>query len=151
MMNRPSFQQAWQRFNEINLDIVEVGKKIGGNVGVNIELGINDPLQGFTNACAIRMSYTLNYSGFKVERGSWKTVSGKDKNWYIYRVRDVINFLSYKFSKPDRTIKNNRGILVFTVPGWNDASGHATLWNGTICSDHCYFPKASEASIWLLK
>ncbi len=35
-MNRPSFQQAWQRFNEINLDIVEVGKKIGGNVGVNI-------------------------------------------------------------------------------------------------------------------
>jgi hypothetical protein len=105
------------------------------------------------------MSYTLNYSGFKVERGAWKTVSGKDKNWYIYRVRDIINFLNYKFGKPDKTIKNptpsdfskDKGILVFTVPGWNDASGHATLWNGTTCSDHCYFPKSSEASIWLLK
>ncbi|MBH3003123.1 type VI secretion system amidase effector protein Tae4 [Serratia marcescens] len=159
MMSRPSFQQAWQRFSEINVDITDVGKKIGGNIGLNIELGVNEPLQGFTNACAIRMSYTLNYSGFKVERGAWKTVSGKDKNWYIYRARDIINFLSYKFGKPDKTIKNptpsdfskDKGILVFTVPGWNDASGHATLWNGTTCSDHCYFPKSSEASIWLLK
>jgi hypothetical protein len=42
-MSRPSFQQAWQRFSEINVDITDVGKKIGGNVGLNIELGVNDP------------------------------------------------------------------------------------------------------------
>lgn len=158
-MSRPSFLQAWQRFSEINIAVPEVGKKIGGNVEFNIELGEKDPLQGFTNACAIRMSYTLNYSGYKVERGPWKTVSGKDKNWYIYKVKDMISFLTYKFGKPDKIIKNPtpsdfanlRGILVFNVPGWQDASGHATLWDGTTCSDHCYFPKANEASIWLLK
>lgn len=42
-MKRPSFQQAWQRFSEINVDISEVGKKIGGNVNLNIQLGIDDP------------------------------------------------------------------------------------------------------------
>jgi hypothetical protein len=43
-----------------------------------------------------------------------------------------------------------QGILVFTVPLWTDASGHATLWDGRTCSDHCYFPLAAEGSLWLL-
>lgn len=43
-----------------------------------------------------------------------------------------------------------KGILVFGVQ-WSDASGHATLWDGIRCSDHCYFPVAMEASIWFLK
>ncbi len=159
MVTRPGFLQAWHRFSEVNISVAEVGKKIGGNVGTNISLGEQDPTQGFTNACAIRMSYTLNYSSSKVERGPWKTVSGGDKNWYIFRVRDLIIYLHEKYGKPDKTIKNPtvkdfqgvNGILVFTVNGWSDASGHATLWNGTTCSDHCYFPVSSEASIWLLK
>ncbi|WP_275556011.1 T6SS effector amidase Tae4 family protein [Mixta sp. Marseille-Q2659] len=36
------------------------------------------------------------------------------------------------------------GILIFTVNSWSDASGHATLWNGYTCSDHCYFPLANR-------
>ena len=42
----------------------EVGKKIGGKVQYNIDQGI------FQNACAIRMSYALNYSGVPVFRCS---------------------------------------------------------------------------------
>ncbi|CAO95667.1 type VI secretion system amidase effector protein Tae4 [Erwinia tasmaniensis] len=159
MVIRPAFLQAWQRFSEINIDVSSVGKKIGGNVGANITLGEQDPAQGFTNACAIRMSYTLNYSGAKVERGVWKTVSGDDKNWYIYRVKDLLTYMHKKYGKPDKIVKNPKpgdfqnlkGILVFAVNGWSDASGHATLWNGSVCSDHCYFPISNEGSIWLLK
>ncbi len=62
------------------------------------------------------------------------------------------------FGKPDRTVRNPKpgdfsgvkGLLVFGIQ-WSDATGHATLWNGSACSDHCYFPIAAEASIWLLK
>lgn len=158
-MNRPLFLQAWNRYNEINVSVSIVGKKIGGNVGLNIALGEEDPTQGFTNACAIRMSYVLNYSGYKVKRGTWKTVSGADKNWYIYRVKDFLSYMHTVYGKPDKTVKNPtihdfkgmNGILIFTVNGWSDASGHATLWNGKTCSDHCYFPSANEASIWILK
>ncbi|MFE8100779.1 type VI secretion system amidase effector protein Tae4 [Brenneria goodwinii] len=137
----------------------DVGKRIGGNVGLNIKLGEEDSTQGFTNSCAIIMSYALNYSYVKIERGPWKTLSGSDKSWYIFRVKDLIPYLRYKFGAPDKIVKNPvmgdfsnmKGILVLTVDSWNDASGHAALWNGLTCSNHCYFPQATEAAIWLLK
>ncbi len=90
MASRPNFLQAWQRFSEVNVPVPLVGEKIGGKVGVNIKIGEgNNNNKGFQNACAIRMSYALNYSGSKIERGPWVTVSGADKNWYIYRVKDL--------------------------------------------------------------
>lgn len=136
-----------------------VGKKIGGKVEQNIQVGVDDPTQGFKNACAIRMSYGLNYSGVTVPRGTWQTVSGGDGKQYIYRVSDLLKFLKAEFGEPDKTIKNpkmsdfagDKGIVVFSVSGWSDASGHATLWDGNMCADHCYFQNATEASIWLLK
>jgi len=151
----------WSRFIEIYGDgeITSVGKKIGGKVEENINLGITSPDLGFTNACAIRMSYALNYSGVMITHGTWNTVSGKDKNWYIYRVKDMTKFLTHSFGKPDIVKRNpqqndfinQKGIIVFNVGGWGDASGHTTLWNGNSCSDRCYFPLAAEASLWLLK
>lgn len=158
-MNKPLFLQAWNRYSEINVSVSKVGDKIGGNVGLNIALGEKDPNQGFTNACAIRMSYVLNYTGSKINRGAWKTVSGKDKNWYIFRVRDFLKYMYEVYGQPDKTVANPtvhdfkglNGILIFNVNGWSDASGHATLWNGSACSDHCCFPLANEASIWILK
>lgn len=158
MVLKPSFIQAWSQFKKVNVSVADVGKLIGGNVGINIDLGARDPRQGFTNVCAIRMSYVINYSGVIIGRGVWKTVSGADKKWYIYRVKDLLIYLSDKFGKPDLTVSNPdvsdfhgmKGILVFSVTGWSDASGHVTLWSGSACSDNCYFNKASEASIWLL-
>ena len=157
---RPKFAILWGNFTSIYGDGkgTTVGNKIGGKVKENIDLGVKEPTLGFTNACALRMSYSLNYSGIPIVRGIWQTVSGGDKKWYIYRVRDLLKFLTHTFGKPDKTVKNPRpsdfkgeqGILVFNV-NWNDASGHATLWNGATCSDHCYFPVAMEASIWHLK
>ncbi len=158
---RPAFSMIWGQFTVIHGDgsVAGVGTKIGGKVEQNIQLGTTDPVQGFKNACAIRMSYSLNYSGNTIPRGVWKTVTGADGKQYIFRVSDLLVFLNQEFGKPDKTIKNpkpsdftsDKGILVFSVSGWSDASGHATLWDGSTCSDHCYFPNASEASIWLLK
>ncbi|MDU4092083.1 MAG: T6SS effector amidase Tae4 family protein, partial [Pantoea sp.] len=105
-MNRPLFLQAWNRYSEINVSVSKVGEKIGGNVGLNIALGEKDPNQGFTNACAIRMSYVLNYTGSKINRGAWKTVSGKDKNWYIFRVRDFLKYMYEVYGQPDKTVVN---------------------------------------------
>ncbi|PLK47312.1 hypothetical protein C0V76_17975 [Uliginosibacterium sp. TH139] len=159
-LSRPAFQTMWSHFSTIHGDgsLKIVGATIGGKVQENIDLGIKDPSAGFTNACAIRMSYCLNRSGTPITRGIWKAVSGGDKMQYIYRVSDLIKFMHQAFGKADLSAKNPqpkdfqglRGILLFGVP-WRDATGHATLWNGATCSDHCHFPIATEASIWLLK
>lgn len=103
--------------------------------------------------------YALNYSGIPIIPGPWKTVSGEDKKLYIYQVSGLKQFLLFTFGNANEVIKNPKptdlhnvkGILIFTVTVWLDASGHATLWDGRSCSDHCYFPIASEASIWSLK
>lgn len=126
MTTRPSFSMMRQQFSVIYADgdIAWVGEKIGGKVGENIALGKTDASAGFTNACAIRLSYSLNYSGSPVGRGSWSTVSGADKKLYIFRIRDLLPYLRQRFGRPDKTVKNPKesdfagmqGILVFSVP-----------------------------------
>jgi hypothetical protein len=156
---RPPFAQVWTHFKAIygSGTVASVGTMIGGKVLANIQLGQKNPNVGFTNACAIRMSYSLNHAGVHITHGVWKTVTGADGRQYIFRVRDLLKFLTQRFGDPDRIVKNPtpesftamKGILVFAVD-WADASGHATLWDGVTCSDHCYFPAASEASLWFL-
>lgn len=92
---RPSFNALWAHFSVILGDgsVAGVGQKIGGKVGENIKLGIVDPRQGFTDACAIRMSYSFNKAGVTITRGSWNTVSGAGGEWYIYRVADLLTFM----------------------------------------------------------
>lgn len=158
---RPSFQSMWTEFAKIYGDgtVISVGEKIGGKVKENFDYGKVDPLRGWTNACAVRMSYSLNHSGVIIRKGPWNTVSGGDSRQYLFRVRDLMVFLEHQFGKPDMIKKNPkpsdfsgmRGIIVFNVQGWSNATGHATLWDGSSCSDKCFFPNSIEASIWLLK
>lgn len=158
-MTRPSFAKMWSSFKVIYGDgsLTGVGDRIGGKVKENIDMGQRDPRAGFRNGCAIRMSYSLNQSGIAISKGTWKSVSGADGKQYIYRVSDLTRFLSQRLGSPDKTVHSPKpsdfagmkGILVFGVR-WNDATGHATLWDGGTCSDHCYFPVAVEASIWSL-
>ncbi|WP_280189959.1 type VI secretion system amidase effector protein Tae4 [Delftia sp. PS-11] len=161
MSDRPKFSTMWNNFLFIygNGSVQSVGKKIGGKVEQNIEIGISNPDAGFRNACAIRMSYALNHSGFPVSKGTWTTSSGRDKSLYIFRLKDMHEYLVKKFGKPDYTFTNPKasdlismkGILSFNVTGWSDATGHITLWDGNTCSDHCYFQQAKEAFLWSLK
>lgn len=152
MTARPSFASMFASFQRVKSSVDDVGKHIGGKVGVNIAGGI------FTNACAIRISYALNNSGAPVSRGVWATSSGGDGKWYLYRVNDLVPYLTQKFGPPDLTVNaptpqsfaGKQGIIVFKVSQWSDATGHATLWNGNTCSDACYFPESSEAMLWVL-
>ena len=57
------------------------------------------------------------------------------------------------------TVIGRKGIILFQISGWSDAMGHATLFNGNTCYDHCYFkenePEADyitdRANFWELK
>ncbi|MFT6449680.1 MAG: hypothetical protein ACJAW8_002047 [Oleispira sp.] len=159
---RPNLLLAISSFREIYNDIGKtvpaVGKAIGGKVNYNINS--LTPAQGaFQNACAIRMSYVLNKTGIKIPYMAGKTVSGEKGNWYLYKVRDLIDFLYKTLGEPNVTIENPtiskfkeyKGILVFDVDQWTDATGHATIWSGAHCSDKCYFPISKKAYLWTLK
>ena len=160
--NRPRLDLAKKAFrqvyDEIDKSVSAVGTHIGGNVDYNIN-GL-EPEQGqFQNACAIRLSYVLNKTGVRIPHSPHKTVSGANGNWYFYKVKDLITFLKKSFGKPDATIHRPtmekvsrfRGIIVFEVNQWSDATGHATIWDGISCSDNCYFEESERVFIRTLK
>lgn len=105
------------------------------------------------------MSYVLNKVGVKIPYFSGKTVSGKSGDWYFYKVVDLIAFIEKRFGKPDQTfplpsvqkLANSKGIVIFEVDVWDDATGHATVWDGVSCSDKCYFSQSKKAYLWDLK
>ncbi|CAG0943524.1 hypothetical protein BROC_02324 [Candidatus Brocadiaceae bacterium] len=159
---RPPFNKAWNLFKEVNTTVQAVGEKIGGKIKANTDSGI------FKNACPIRMSYVLNYSGVPIPtRERYAVASGGDGKWYMFRVNDMMDFLKNKFGPPDITAKSpsmssfygKKGILLTQGHGWTNARGHVTLWNGTSCSDTCHLTGDPEngsfvpesASLWILK
>ncbi len=159
---RPSFAKAWALFSKVKISVKEVGNKIGGKVKTNTESGV------FQNACPIRMSYVLNYSGVPIPaRSRYAVVTGDDHKAYMYRVNDMMDFLRATFGTPDLEVKSPRlssfagkqGILLIKGHGWQNARGHVTLWNGTFCSDTCHLTGDPEngsftpdvAALWVLK
>lgn len=160
--NRPKLHAAKTAFREVFDDIGRSVSAVGTKIGGKVDYNINEVPVGqgrFENACAIRMLYVLNKTGHKVPLISGKTVSGKEGNWYIFRVKDLLLYLKNVFGDPDHTFNRptaldfakHKGILVFEVDAWTDATGHATIWDGTNCSDKCYFPLSKKAYIWTLK
>ena len=166
-MSRPSFTAAWHAsrriFDPVN-SADKVAKVIGGKVAENIlPLGQQGKWQ---NTCAVRMSYILNQSGVHIPFMAGRTVSGAHHQWYFHYVRDVIAFLKQRWGQPDiiapypdsggGPLSGKRGVIMFEVSGWGDATGHATLWDGTRCYDHCYWnnPSANyrttKANFWSL-
>jgi hypothetical protein len=160
-MGRPSFIAAWGAFTEVNISVALVGKKIGGNVEKNVAAHI------FQNACPLRMSYVLNESGFPIAKGvGYEVVSGADKRLYLFRVNDMMDYLTRVFGKPDKTVKlpkpedfsAMKGIIVVKGHGWSNARGHVTLWDGARCSDTCHLTSDPDngpfipetAALWAL-
>jgi hypothetical protein len=137
---RPAFMNAWKRFSEVKSSVADVGKKIGGKVEQNIKTGI------FQNACPLRMSYVLNYTGCPIPSAGYPVVSGGDGKWYIFRVNEMMTYLERTFGAPDKTAKPPKvtdfarlqGMMVVKGHGWSNALGHVTLWNGFACSDSCH-------------
>lgn len=166
-MTRPSFLAAWtasMRIYDSANSAARVAQVIGGNVAANINN--QDPKLRWRNTCAVRMSYILNQSGLIIPSMAGQTVSGGDKRQYFYRVRNLIAFLKQRWGQAEVVkyppsgggdlLAGRKGVILFEVSGWSDAEGHATLFNGSTCYDHCYFnePEAryrtDRANFWSL-
>ena len=92
---------------------------LGGNAAVNYN---SDPV-GFSNACAMRLSYALNQAGLSIGFHSGQTISGdvdKDgtKEWYFYKVSDMLPFLNSSLGQGEQydpsdltDIDGRRGII----------------------------------------
>ena len=166
-MKRPSFIIAWNASMRVYDPVdpmAKAAKVIGGYVAININA---PPPKNWKNACAIRMSYILNYSGVIIPSNIKKTVSGADKMNYFFRVPDVLDFLKRRWGNPDEIISyppsgggvalaGKKGVILFEVSGWSNAQGHATLFDGHTCYDHCYFNEpevnyhTDQANFWSL-
>lgn len=139
----------------------EVFQEIGGRVFYNYQIGV------FKNACSIRVSVALNESGKEHElpffRAEWpqgrmqaQVSSGANRKWYIFRVRMLIKYLTEKYGKPEehlpseylQKIAGRKGIIIFEVRGWSDATGHADLWDGSACLWQGYDDVSHRILFW---
>jgi hypothetical protein len=150
---RPFFSTAWEASQRI-YDPADTAIKVGKIIGGFVERNINnpDPMQRWKNTCAVRMSYILNESGFLIPVIAGHTVSGADKRQYFFRVRNLISFLNERWGPPEvvqyppaGTFADRKGVILFEVSGWSDAQGHATLFDGRMCYDECYFSSPESA------
>lgn len=145
------FDELWENY-PVNSTYTEAYTLVGGQA---LALHLENP-DAYTNACALRFSRSVNYTGYNISRRDSSrggAVKGGDGLTYLIRVKDAIKFVKNNFGEPTKTFKSNdhnmsevrnkltnkRGIIIFDVAGWGDASGHVTLWNGKTCGDHCYF------------
>lgn len=136
--DRPNLQLMWENY------LYDRPEGIWGEIGGYVEINGNLPHdQGrWTNACSVRLSHMLNKAGHKIPRQEDnKSVSGGNKDQYIYRVSDLEDYLKSEFGDPDFTITDGTGttwdipvkpgilLMDFKIPG-NSFSGHVTVWNG---------------------
>lgn len=144
------------------------------------------------NTCAVRMAYALNRNGMILAKGKAVVMpdNPKDKYQYWLKVQDLIPELKKRLGKPNgernigvladvntvsmserrnyvqtniiNKIKGRKGIIVFEVSGWTNATGHFTLWDGEKLlyapehdnphSDNYYFwyPQTENIIFWEL-
>jgi|GEM_PF-851628 len=123
------------------------------------------------NTCAIRVSYAMNFSGidaFKIDRAF--AVATKKINFitdrtrpgegvvYIYRVDELASYLLQKYGRPQiwakkgdnlrQKVYGKKGIILFVVKSWDNATGHFDLWDGEKPAHEEYFNKASDVFLW---
>lgn len=144
-IKRPKFQDLWSNYPR--LPAGEVYKLVGGEAHALYQENPKD----YANACALRLSRALNYSGVDLSKSAaGYKVAGSDGKRYLLRVKDMIIFVKKNYGNPEieRTPEgvdirseflSKKGIIIFSVTGWIGATGHVTLWNGDTCGDGCYF------------
>ena len=123
----------------------DVYSMVGGDVHAMYQ---TNPIK-YRNACALRISVSLNKSGVVIPdvSGTYKGADGKN---YFLGASTLREWMTSYFGAPDITAKKDfessisgkQGIYIMepNFPARFGASGHATLYNGTDCiGGHCYF------------
>lgn len=153
LKNFPAYDLLTEHFRIVAaLDASNVYKLIGGLVYENYK---NNP-SAYSNACALRISYALNLSGDAIpfiagQTGSGDTNNDGIKEWYFYRVSDMVNYLNNTYGDYQEVsideIKGHKGIIGLSDCGWNDATGHLDIWDGNNCIDKMY-PNCQTVYFW---
>lgn len=140
----PSFDAIWNAFPHGTA--AEVKQLIGGNVNAD----------WITNTCTIRVSRALNYAGFAIPSTvpGLNTVRGGDRKRYAYRVAELRRYLRAVLGRPTVSgtdpalFAGKKGIIMFEVRGWSDATGHFDLWDGEQPAYSEYFDRAHLVQLW---
>jgi len=120
-----------------------------------------------SNTCTIRLSHAMNGSGAPIPH-IWEEITnrrGKNKKYYIIRVKNFRSWMEYTFGKPDydfqkkegtafdrKQIQGRQGVIAFEI-GFKDASGHFDLWyQDKFSHEHNagrdYYTLAKRISLW---
>lgn len=153
--NLPSwsaFNSAFPKKNGNHMPSSEVYQLVGGQLYSN-HLA-NQP--AYSNACAIRVSRALNYSGVVVPNIPGQTEKGADNKNYFISAANLNAWMKKVFGNPTNhftgiqggaqgvnfpaLLANKKGIYIM-IPKYPAyfASGHADIWNGISCNSSCYF------------
>lgn len=144
MASLPSFSLLWTHYPTGSAASVKA--KIGGNVNMG----------WVTNTCVIRVSYSFNKAGDPIPNGypGLTTARGGDGLRYAFRVSEFKPYLELKYKRPEVSgtsrgdVQGRRGVIMFDVQGWSDATGHFDLWDGSMCAGSEYFDKATAIYLW---
>ena len=152
----PEFESLWRNHGG-KMSSTNFKKMVGGKVNAD----------WYKNTCAIRMSRAFNYSGYAIPKlksvqpdgkERWESISGEDGKWYLLRVDTFLSeILEKHFGPPDIRGKvegdfmGKKGLILFKVRRWEDATGHLDLWDGAKVSHEAYFDEAYSVLFWRAK
>jgi RHS repeat-associated protein len=145
----------------------EMYNSVGGDVAKRFNEHENDAGgNAYANTCALRMSTALNKSGNDIDTDvknskgqAMYTETGGDGKDYALRKSDIKDYMKGEYGKADIStkstdknfdskvseIKGQKGVIVFDVTGWGDATGHVTIYDGKgACGHDCYFPDSDK-------
>lgn len=153
----PNFEELVPNY-PLDKDPATVRSAIGGAVNRD----------WYENTCIIRVSKALNYAKHFIppDSGSFKTRKGADGKWYGLGVQQFWEWMTKTYGEPSVAADNvnghipyekfagNSGIIGFRVKGWNDASGHLTLFNGCELlyvgdGSTNYWTRSYKAALWV--
>jgi len=172
---RPSYDKLKENYPGDGYSSKDVYNMIGGEVAKHYFSDENTGAEA--NSCALRLSRALNRSGSDINPNllpNAKYWTGADGKFYMMRVADMQKYLTLVYGEPDivktsgktditpSDFGGNKGIIDFNVSGWQDATGHLTLFNGNTCEHDCYFQqdlnaegedkiKTTKVKLWILK
>jgi len=153
----PSFDKLWKWYP--HGEAPDVKRRIGGDIDA----------EWISNTCTVRVTRSMVMSGagidpsFKLANGkNILLVKGADGKGLAIRVAEFKQYAVAKYGAPTLKHKNpgdgsetipsifqgKRGMIMFDVRVWSDATGHFDLWDGSSCAHNCYFDKAREVWLW---
>lgn len=150
-----NFEQMWDAYPNPGGTAAAAKATIGGGAGRD----------WIRNTCVIRMSRSFNASGNTIpghRNDGLATVVGADGKHYALRVHEFRRYLKRTYGDPDlvhtypdgdggpvpSAFMGERGVVVFDVDAWSDATGHVDLWNRDRPRHAAYFEVASKVMLW---